>query len=789
MASKVPSVPALLDQAAIAQPGAVSASVEGSLPIPTDPDGPLSISQEWRSVDEQTQRTRDEFLAVARRRYQTIESAESELRRNQKTDLEFFASDQWPEDIKRQRVLDHRPCLTINRLPGFVRQLTNEMRDGRPGIEIIPVDNGADPALAEVLQGIIQHIEANSNADIAYSRAAEAQVRVGRGWFRIRPEWAADNGFEQELTIDSIRNPNAVYADPAMESLDGSDMRYCFLVQDVPNDEYDARFGPETRGSLESFARTPTSAHAWFPTGKTRVAEYYYLEPVKRTIGQLANGEVVNVEDLQKPEVQARLTELGIPTTPVRTREVERPQLSWALLNGMTILDGNDDRTAGRPIPGSSIPVIPVYGEEIDIEGKVDYRGIIRDAIGAQQMSNFWKSAKTETVALAPKSPFVAEAGQIEGFEDEWNTANTRNYSVLRYRGKALDGHLIGPPQRNTAEPPIQAMSLLSLEAENDLRATAGFSYDVGAQEKRLEQSGRAILARQKQGEMGNSHFAAHLSVSLRHAGRILLELIPIYYSGPRIQRILGRDGQQREVLVHAGNTETAAALAQAQHLAEEQIYDLSRGRYDVRVTAGVSFASQRQQDQDTMSQIMQANPQMSSLLADLMFGTMNSPIAKRAAVRMHKALPPPLQDDADQPKPAIPPELQKQMQDAQFLIDTLTQQLEEKTDQLGSKYEELASKERIAQIQASATIAVAESKLATEQSLALLDARLRGIEQLVALDLARLKAAQESSTSPSPSGDATTPPQGALPPPSAVPGVGGPPESLGEMPPMTGGM
>jgi len=754
VASRVPNIPSL-DATPNPQlsPDVLSGVLTDENGQTDDPEGSIQQSQ-------------DDFLVLARQRWQTIDNTETKLRTLQRRDLDFFASDQWDQKIKKQRTEDGRPCLTINRLPGYVRQLTNEMREGRPGIEITPVDSGADPDLAEALQGIIQHIEANSDADVAYQRAADAQVRIGRGWFRIVPEYADDTSFEQELRIKSVRNPNTVYFDAASQEMDGSDARYAFIVEDIPNPEYDLRFGKDTRESLEVFARSGEKFNQWMPEGKTRVAEYYYLEPKKRTLHALQNGMLVDDAQMNDPVFQQMVAEQQIDPTPVSTREVEGRQLCWALINGARILEGNETKTAGRKMPGRWIPIFPVYGEEIDNDGSVDWKGIIRDSIDSQRMSNYWKSAKTEAVALAPKAPYIAEEGQLESHEDEWQLANVKNLSVLRYKAKALDGHLIGPPQRNTAEPPIQAMAMLSLEAENDLRATSGFSYDVGAQEKRLEQSGRAIIARQKQGELGNSHFSAHQSIALRHAGRVLLDLIPKYYDTPRVKRILGRDGQQREVLIHAGNPEAAQRMAQAQGLAHLRIFDLSIGRYDVRVSAGISFASQRDQDQQTMTSIMQANPAMSNILGDLLFGTMNSPIAKRAASRLQKALPPELRDDAESAKPKIPPELQQQMEQAQALIDMLTKKVEEQTDALNSKTEDNQTKIRIAQIQADTAMSVAESKIVTQQTLALLDARMKAVDRLVEIDLARLNAEQAAPTG----GGMSSPTEPTAPPPVPVP-------------------
>jgi len=772
MATRPTIHPSLEGDAPISQPGAISASVGGRVSFQTDTPDVIEDAAEGTEAERVRREKMQAFITLAFDRWRTVDSAESELRKSQRECLDFVASDQWPQQIRQQRERDGRPCLTMNRLNGFVLQVTNEMRDARPGIEVLPVDNVTDPALAEVFQGLLQHIEANSDADVAYTRASKSQVRVGRGFFRIIPEYASDTGFEQELRIRSIRNHSTVYFDQASQEMDGSDARFCLIVEDIPIPEYDERWGEQSRRSLTEFSRVGEQLQTWMPEGKVRIAEYYCLVPKTRQIHQLKNGWVVDDDDLQKLQTalqqQMALDPQTPPMdlTPVRSRQVEGRQLTWALINGGEILEGNEDKTAGRELPGRWIPIIPVYGEEIDRDGRVDYRGIIKDAIDAQRMNNYWKSAEAETVALAPKAPFIAEESQIENHEAEWQQANVKNVAVLKYKGRSVDGHLLPAPQRNTAEPPIQAMAMLAMQMENDLRATVGFSYDVGASEKRVEQSGRAILARQAQGEKGNSHFSANLAISLRHAGRILLDLIPSYYDTPRVKRILGRDGQGKSMVLHSGNPEDAAKIAQEQGIAESQIHDLSAGRYDIRVTAGVSYASQRQQDQELVANALQTNPALMQVIGDLFFKTLDSPIAERISQRMAKALPPELRDGEEGKPPAIPPQLQQQMQQAQSLIDSLTQRVNELTDEKLAHTQDNETKIEIAKIQSQTTLAVAESKIVTERTLALLDARMRQIEQLTQIDMARLQAAQATQES-SPDGQAPAPPPPSAPLPS----------------------
>jgi hypothetical protein len=736
MATRPPDHPAL--EPAISQPGAISVQSDTRFPFTSDTPGP-----ERGDTPAQSEAA-DTFLRLALDRWQTIDSSESVLRAKMREDLRFFASDQWPTKILNQRNQDGRPCLTVNRQPGFVRQITNEMRDAKPGIEVIPVDNGADVDLAEAIQGLLQHVEANSDADVAYARATEGQVRVGRGYFRIVPEYASDTGFEQELRIKSIRNQATVYFDAASQELDGSDARYAFIVDDIPIPDYDAKYGEASRSGLTQWARVGELRTNWMPEGKIRIAEYYCLIPKKRWVAELRNGMVVEKAQLADPQVQQMLLANQIDPTPVREREVDGRQLTWALINGCQILEGNATKTGGRELPGRWIPIFPVYGEEIDLDGQVDYRGIIRDSIDAQRMTNFWKSSMTETVALAPRTPFIAAQGQLEGHEAEWQQANVKNFSVLQYKPIDVGGQMAPPPQRQTAEPPIQAMAMLTMQAENDLRATAGFLSDVGANEHRPEQSGKAILARQRQGEVGNAHFSAHLAISLRHAGRVLLDLIPSYYDTPRVKRILGRDGQFRQVILHSGNPDEAKALQAQQNLAEARIFDLSVGRYDVRIVAGASYASQRQQDQELLVNALQTNPQLMPLIGDLFFLTLDSPIARRISQRLEKALPPGLKDTPEGQQPPIPPEIQQQMQQAGQLVEALTQQLNQKTQELDDKREELASKERIAQIQAETAMTIEQAKIASAQQLAQIqaesDTRLASLKVTADHSLAEMK-------------------------------------------------
>jgi hypothetical protein len=518
------------------------------------------VSTEKPAGSSRTADADDKLLELARRRFKVCVEAEDKLRARQLEDKRFAAGDQWPEAIKKQRAEDNRPCLVIDRLKPQLKQVTNAQKAMRPAVQVNPVDNGADPETAEVFQGLVRHIENQSDADDAYDQAGKDQVEIGRGWFRITTEYCDDDTGNQEIRIERVRNPFSIYTDPASQRRDTSDKKYAFEVSDLTADELKARFPDAKYTTGADFEGLGDDAPQWMVGGeRIRVVKYWHVETTKSTK----------------------------PGTTGKDRVYETHKVSCDVLTGLEVLEHYD-------WAGKYIPLAPVIAEEIDLEGEVDIRGMVRGAKDPQRMLNYWKSATTEAMALAPKAPIVAAEGQLEPYIAMWKQANTRNLPYLLYKPTTLGGALTPPPQRQVAEPPIQAMMAQTQAAENDLRAATGF-FDVDERESR-EQSGRAIMARQQMGQHGNSDYLDGLSRGIRFGGRILIDLIPKIYDVPRVVRILGLDNQPQLVMIHAGQAPAVdpATGAPALPPGVKGIYDLSVGTYDVTVTQGPSPAKRR---------------------------------------------------------------------------------------------------------------------------------------------------------------------------------------------------
>ena len=729
-------------------PGAVGSTLGSNRTGILSADSEIAVSESahW-SRYEKTQN----FLATARSRWRLSSDTEAELLKDMLDDLRFYNAEQWPDNIKMDRVLDGRPCLTINRLPQFVRQVLNQARQQRPAIQYSPIDSGADVDTAEVLQGIARSIERNSNAPMHYNSAGEHQVVIGRGWLRVRADWIADDSFEQEILIESPEDPFTVYPDPASGKPDGSDLQWAFMVARVPWYEYRIKYPQAARASMVDWTSVGDQEAEWVSEAGVLIAEYYYLEMVKAElveylvdVGEEQPLTLTSYSDaIRKKDTQPGPNGEPPRVTVLRRRPTVRRQLKWATINGIEVLEGNQDKTGGRDLPGPFIPLVPMQGEKLVVNGRRNLRGMIRDAKDPQRTYNFWVSAETEMIALAPRAPVIGAVGQFETTKEQWLLANRRNFPFLEYDPVDINGNLVPAPQRNAFDPNVTPIIQATQQADMDLKSVIGM-FDA-SQEHSREQSGKAIIARQTQGEQGNSHFLHNQALTIQQVGRILLHWIPVYYDQPRIVRIVGLDDKERDVMVHAGNPESAKALQEsmqdsplAKTMQSGALYDVGLGRYDVSVSVTPSFQSRRAESVDAMTKILQAFPLAAPYALDVLTKNMDWPGARELSERFKHLVPPEARDDEQK---EIPPEVKQQMAQMEEQMQQMQQVMDEqqkvidtkRTEQEGLaniRQMELQSNERLAEMKAQLELAKIHEKAKAEVQLQLLEAKIDELSQ-----------------------------------------------------------
>lgn len=562
------------------------------------------------------------FHEKALERFKQVQEHESDLREVAEDDFCFVSGDQWPEDARRDRELEDRPVLTINRLPTFIAQVVGDARQNKPAVKVMPVDDKSDPDTAEIYSGLIRQVESASKAHEAYLTGLEHSASGGWGHWRVVTQFADDTTFDQDIRIKRIVNPFSVYWDPSAREYDRSDARWCFVTEWMSKETFEEKYPDHAPDDWEVESRR---CHDWVDNkdDQVRVAEYWLKEFDTRRLALLESGETVDVTD-RKVE--------GI----VRVREVRRDKVTRYVLSGVGILEGP------KEWPGKHIPIVPVWGPEEYVDGDVRPRSVIRYAKDAQRQYNYWQSQITEKIMMAPRSPWLVTTTQIKGLERFWNAANEENRAYLPYNPDPAAG---GPPQRNAPPAINQAELAQSAQAIDDMKSTTGI-FDASLGNRSNETSGIAINARKVQSQAATFAWIDNLARSITRTGQILVDLIPRIYDTERMVRILGVDEESDFVPVntYVRNDDGTIGL----------MHDLSTGKYDVRVTMGPSFATQRAEAAESLIQFIQAVPQAGQVAADLIAKNMDWPGAEELSERLKKLLPEGMDEDAE-PRPPDP--------------------------------------------------------------------------------------------------------------------------------------
>jgi hypothetical protein len=642
-------------------------------------------------------KSESDILALARSRLDLAVSALSESREDETDDLRFYAGSpdnqwQWPADVLATRgavqgqTINARPCLTINKLPQHVRQVTNDMRQNRPGARVIPVDDKADVAVADIFNGMIRHIEYISDADVAYDTACENQVSYGEGYIRLLTEYCDDNSFDQDIKIGRVRNSFSVYMDPLIQDPTGADAKYCFVTEDVTRLEYERMYPNSTPiSTLQSLGVGDQSISNWLNEDTIRVADYYYIDYDKATLNLYPGNMTAFAGTPEDREMKA------VYGKPLRSRESDRPKVRYCKINGYEILEE-------REWAGKYIPVIRIVGNEFEVDGRLYVSGLVRNAKDAQRMYNYWVSQEAEMLALAPKAPFIGYGGQFEGYEEKWKTANTNNWPYLEVNPDVTDGQGAALPLPQRAQPPMASSGLLQAKAgaSEDIKSTTG-QYNASLGMGSNERSGKAILARQREGDVGTYHYGDNLSRGVRHVARQLVDLIPKIYDTQRIARIIGEDGETKMVKINPEQAEPVNQIVNEEGIVIEKIYNPGVGKYDVVAITGPGYATKRQEALEAMAQLLQGNPQLWQVAGDLFVKNMDWPGAQEMSKRFAKTIDPKIMADDDKTPELQAAEMQIQAMGAEM------EQMHQMIQNVGKSIEmqDLARKDYEAEIKA----------------------------------------------------------------------------------------
>ena len=683
--------------------------------------------------------TQSDFLRTAMERWRSVDTFEGPQRLEGQTDLRFLNLQQWNDQDKTEREAIGKHALVIDQIGEPYRQLVGSQRQARPGIQVNPVDNGADIDTAELYQKFIRHIETVGGAKPARDEAFKGSAGPGWGYYRLLTEYAVDDAnpadpatlFDQSIAYQAIENQFTVFRDPMTPLHEQWKQRFNFVVEDIPTEEFTRRWPQALATSQDCFSATGLQMPEWFPGTSVRVADYFYIEEVSGAeVSLLADGSVVPSAQVPK----------GVEVLQTRTPITRTVKL--AKITGAEILEGNDEKTAGREQVWPYIPVVMMYGESLTVDGKRNLRGIVRAARDLLRAYNYEVSELMYELACSPKSKVLMAAGQQEGHDEQWKQAPAKALPYLLYEPTVttVDGRVVQVPPPAVAHftdsAKIQALVVAINQLKTDLRSVTGWYDPTDPSRRNTDQSGRAILARKESQAEGAVNYKENFGDALTYEAMLLLGAIPkVYGRQGRMLRMLGDEQDKPAESMTVGQPMTKQDGTQA-------TFQWGQGRYDMTVSLGASYQTSRQEAADVGLEMMKAlPPQMAAAMAPMVIRNMDTPGAREIAERLDRTLPPEITQEKDDQAPQIPPEIQQQMQQMQQMIEVMTKELNAKNDLIEKETHKLqaAGAEKKLEIDAKIQIAAMDN----DTKLRIEELKLRGALMQAELDAKQAQLSQ----------------------------------------------
>jgi hypothetical protein len=557
----------------------------------------------------------EEYLQDLRENYQYDLEADADNRKAALEDKKFVAGDQWDQKVLQQR--QGLPCLTINSIPQFIAQLVGDWRQNRNGIKVIPATDG-NKEIADIRSDLIRSIWTNCRADRVLDATFESTVSCGDGDFRVAVEYANEDVFDQEITVKGIDDCLSVVWDRLSIDPTGRDARRCYVDDVIPTKEFKRNFKDADPSNLSADEKQSLMATGWLDNGVVRVTEHWRMIERQRLLGMFQDGSIHVIEAHKLDD----LTQKHGPM--VRSRVSPCSYAQMHLVTGWKILAGPYEYKLTR------LPIIRMTGRTVSIGDRRVRYGLVRFMKDSARLRNFWRSIAAEQLGYAPKAQWIANEKAVEGREDQIRKAHMTRDPLLIVNDEAVIGQDI---QR--VEPPVMQTALLNEAQINtqDMKDVTGI-HDASLGIKSNETSGRAIMARQREGDVASLTYYDNGNASIEEAGDVINQLISQIYDGTRIVRIIGED--------------ESAKLVKINDPMDPKSPDLSLGRYQVVNTTGASYTTRRVEAAESMMEAIQVFPELMQIAGDLVVKAQDWPGSEELAERLRKTIPPQLLSDKE---------------------------------------------------------------------------------------------------------------------------------------------
>lgn len=634
------------------------------------------------------------------------QDVEQDNRRLAKEDHKFITLEngQWETEVFNN--FSDKPRYTFDQTTPIVDQISGDMEKANFDIEISPTGSGATKELADLRSGMTRNIENISEAQAIYAMAGRNMTTAGIDHWMVDTEFLDESSFDQDVVIKPIHNSiDRVWFDIGAQRQDKADSDHGWLLSAIPREQFLEK-NPERSGKSVSQAN---DNETFFNKADSVVIGHLYFRKLKdRELIKTTLGRVFFKDDEAFVKVQDELAKAGETIEDTRT---VKTSTFW-----MRKFDGEDWIGDAQETVFKSIPLVPIYGNYQVIENKMLYRGVVRKLKDPQRVFNYSQSREIEEGALAPREKLIMTKEQAAGHTETLATLNSNTDPVQFYNH--VEG--VAPPFKIGGGQINPGLRILS-EGMRGLMGTTAGMFAAGMGDNPGLQSGVAIERLQnKTNNISVKYFAA-VEVGVCRTATIINEAYPIVYDSQRQKRIMNIDGsfEMKEI---------NEIVIDEQTQEEVILNDLSIGKYTATCRAGPSFASQQDENVQSILRVAAVNPSILDFGSDIFLSNAGlGKMAERARIPLLKAgVIPEGQMTDEEKQEAIIAAQQPQEQTADMV---LAQAEQAKAEAEAGKVQVAAQKNQIEMVKAQNKLNTDIVKLEQAGTKLELDAQQRNIE------------------------------------------------------------
>lgn len=599
--------------------------------------------------------------------------------------VSFVMGSQWTEDESKLFIDYKKIPLSFNKLAPLINHLLGEQRQNTPNLQVVP-DKGVSVDTAAVREALVKEISLNSDAKTIYQQAFQQATVGGFGAFFIDTDYENDKSFLLKLIVRGVKDPTRCYWDVSAQSPCKTDGMGAGYRSRISRPMFAGKYGKEYEVQISSEGNyDETSATGWLFSTDNEITIIEDNERVYETdtLYQLSNGRILKSKEynqLEKIEFDKKKyrVDQGEIVTVIHTRETHSYRIVKRKIAGDFILEETD-------FPSQQLPIIFVdQNSYIDKSGKQICRPFVKDARDAQRYLNYLGTQSAYLMRVSRYDQFLVSKANVRSPDTEviWRDPATAQGGLVF--DESPSGFV---PQQ--LHPPELSNSLITQyqRAIADIEQCTGM-YGTQMGEQGNEVSGNAIDARTKRGNYNTFVPFDALNRAIACGGQIIEEAIPQVYDTEREMMLNMPDSGMSKVVLNQQMDEYGSQIKN----------DMREGNYQVRLLPGASFEGQKEENRESIQAVLQADPALFRLLADLYVD--NLPMANNIEMRnrLRTIVPPeiieagktgkPIPQKPQQPPPEVMLKMQElqlkekaQMQEAQFKMKQL--ELDERELQL----------------------------------------------------------------------------------------------------------